>query len=162
MAIHTDLDVYKLSMDLLRACTTITRNMPRDYKATLGRRIFAECIDILVLIQRANIAQNKVPHLVEIMESVSVIEALLRLALDMRDPVLIAPKQFGVGAKLCAGVGRQVNSWKNWARKNAPAQADSSAAAQLRALLDRLDQLEALRMVETDQAGASVAAAPAA
>src|SRR3546814_6986896 len=59
MAIHTELEVYQLSRDLLHACTTLTRSMPRDYKATLGRRIFNECVNMLVLIQRANVERDK-------------------------------------------------------------------------------------------------------
>src|SRR3546814_9577608 len=82
MAIHTELEVYQLSRDLLHACTTLTRSMPRDYKATLGRRIFNECVNMLVLIQRANVARDKVPHLQAILESNDVIESLLRLALN--------------------------------------------------------------------------------
>lgn len=158
MAIHTDLEVYQLSRDLLRACSTLTRNMPRDYKATLGRRVFNECIEILVLIQRANTARDKIPHLVAILESVSVVEALLRLALDTR-PVCLSPKQYAIGADLCARIGKQVNKWKSWARKNIRQSDDATAALQLRKLLQYLDEMEALR---DDAAKAPATAAPAA
>lgn len=158
MAIHTDLEVYQLSRDLLRACSTLTRNMPRDYKATLGRRVFNECIEILVLIQRANTARDKIPHLVSILESTSVVEALLRLALDVR-PVCLSPKQYAMGADLCTRIGKQVNKWKAWARKNIRESDDATAALHLRKLLQYLDEMEALREAS---ASTTLATAPAA
>ncbi len=63
MALHSSLPIYKVAYDLLRTVTTTTRNMPRDYKQSIGGEIRAECVAITVLIFRANVADDKVPYL---------------------------------------------------------------------------------------------------
>ena len=54
MAMHTELAIYKASMGLLHMATTMTRNIPRDLKQSLGKRVIDECIEVLMLIARAN------------------------------------------------------------------------------------------------------------
>jgi hypothetical protein len=39
MALHTSLPIYKVAYDLLSVATDVVRNMPRDYKASIGARI---------------------------------------------------------------------------------------------------------------------------
>lgn len=58
MAIHTDLAIYKACYELLSLSTDLVKNMPRDFKASMGRKIHEECIDMLVLVARANIAKG--------------------------------------------------------------------------------------------------------
>ena len=47
MAMHTDLQIYKVSLGLLQMATHLTRNIPRDLKQSLGKRVIDECIDVL-------------------------------------------------------------------------------------------------------------------
>lgn len=84
MAMHTDLPIHKVAFDLLSLATDVTRNIPRDFKAGLGAKVRDECIEVMVLIARANIAQDKRPHLSTLVERVQVIEFLLRLFKEKR------------------------------------------------------------------------------
>lgn len=62
MAMHTDLPIHKVAFDLLSLAADVTRNIPRDFKAGLGAKVRDECIEVMVLIARANIAQDKRPQ----------------------------------------------------------------------------------------------------
>lgn len=63
MAMHTDLPIHKVAFDLLSLATDVTRNIPRDFKAGLGAKVRDECIEVMVLIARANAARDKQQHL---------------------------------------------------------------------------------------------------
>lgn len=84
MAIHSELPTYKAAYDLLGIATDLVRNLPRDIKSNIGGKIRDECIEILVLIPRANAANDKAPHISEILERVQVVEFLMRLLRDKR------------------------------------------------------------------------------
>jgi len=84
MALHTSLPIYKVAYDLLDVVTDITKNMPRDFKVSIGGRIRDEALAVIVLVFRANVARDKVPHLDELLERLQVAELLLRLSKDKR------------------------------------------------------------------------------
>ena len=67
MATHTNLPIYKVAYDLLDAVTDFARSMPRDFKQSIGGKISAECIEIMVLVFRANVARDKEPHLLDLL-----------------------------------------------------------------------------------------------
>ena len=85
MAIHTQLPIYKAAYDLLDAATDMTKNMPRDFKVSIGGKIREECVDVMVLIFRANTARDKTPHLTDLLERLQVAELLIRLSKDKHD-----------------------------------------------------------------------------
>lgn len=60
MATHTHLPIYKVAYDLLDVVTGLVKNMQRDFKRSIGEKISTECIEITVLIFRANVAQDKI------------------------------------------------------------------------------------------------------
>ena len=109
MAIHTRLPIYKVAYDLLRGVTEATKDMPRDFKASIGAQVRNECVMLTVLIFRANSARDKVPHLSELLERLQVAELLLRLSHDMR---LISTKQYSAAIALTDSVGKQANGWR--------------------------------------------------
>lgn len=47
MALHTQLPIYKVSYDLLDVITDLAKNMPRDFKASIGGKLRDECIDFV-------------------------------------------------------------------------------------------------------------------
>ena len=73
---HHDLPIYKVAYDLLGVVTNMRRQMPRDVKQDLGRAISKECVQIVVLIFRANVARDKAEHLLGIVERVEVVSVL--------------------------------------------------------------------------------------
>lgn len=84
MATHTHLPIYKAAYSLLDVVTDLVKNMQRDFKRSIGEKISNECIEIMVLVFRANVSQDKYPHLMELLERLQVIELMIRLAMDKR------------------------------------------------------------------------------
>lgn len=109
MAKHTDLPIYKVAYDLLDAVTDLVKNMPRDFKRSIGGKISEECVEIVVLIFRANCARDKAPHLGELIERLQVAELLLRLSKDKR---LISTGQYSKAIELTSNVGKQAGGWR--------------------------------------------------
>lgn len=109
MGMHTNLPIYKVAYDLLSLATDITRNIPRDLKAGLGAKVRDECIEVLVLIARANSCRDKRQHLTALVERVQVIEFLLRV---FRDKRFISNPQHAEAILLTASIGKQATSWK--------------------------------------------------
>jgi len=110
MAIHTQLPIYKVAYDLLDVVTDLVKNMQRDFKRSIGEKINVECIEITVLVFRANVAQDKSPHLMELLERLQVIELLVRLAMDKR---LISRPAYANAVELTTSIGKQANGWRN-------------------------------------------------
>ncbi len=115
MALHSTLPIYKVTYQLLVLATEITRHMPRDFKATMGAKVREECLELVVLIYRANAAADKVPHLDRMIERLQVAELLFRLASDMK---LIALKQHARAIELTAAIGKQANGWRKYSAKS--------------------------------------------
>ena len=111
MAMHTDLKIYKVSMDLLSLATSLTRNIPRDLKLALSKRVIDECIDVLMLIARANASKDKHPHLTLLAEKVQVIEFLMRLFKENR---FISIPQHAKAIEVTTSIGKQANAWKRY------------------------------------------------
>ena len=109
MALHTNLPIYRVAYDLLDAITDLAKNMPRDFKVSIGGKLRDECVEIVTLIFRANCAKNKVPHLESLIERLQVSELLLRLSRDKR---LISTRQYATAVELTTGIGKQAGGWR--------------------------------------------------
>ena len=83
--------------------------MSRDFKRTIGEKIANECIEITILVFRANVAQDKAPHLLELIERLQVIDLMLRLAMDKR---LISKGAYAKAIELSTSIGKQANGWR--------------------------------------------------
>lgn len=108
MALASTLPIYRVTYDLLQVVTRITKDMPRDFKQSLGNKIREECVELVVLIYRANCSRQKRPHLEALQERLQVATLLLRLSKDMR---LISTGQFAQTVELTDQVGRQSSGW---------------------------------------------------
>lgn len=111
MALHTSLPIYKVAYDLLSVATDVTRNMPRDFKQSLGGAIRGDCVDIVVLIARANAARNKVPFIEQLLERLHVVELLIRLSKDKR---FVSTQQYAQVVALTTAVGKQAHGWRKY------------------------------------------------
>ncbi|MBB0034721.1 four helix bundle protein [Ralstonia pickettii] len=114
MALHTNLPIYKAAYGLLDVVTDLVKNMARDFKRSIGEKISAECIEIMVLVFRANVAADKGPHLGELIERLQVIELLLRLGMDKR---LISLPAYAKAVEITTSIGKQANGWKKSANR---------------------------------------------
>src|ERR1039457_3672531 len=108
MALHTELPIYKVAYDLLDAITDLAKNMPRDFKASIGGKLRDECVEIVVLIFRANVAREKALHIATLIERLQVAELLHRLSKDKR---LISTGQYAKAIELTNSVGKQAGGW---------------------------------------------------
>ncbi len=109
MALHTELPIYKVAYDLLDAITDLAKNMPRDFKQSIGGKLRDEGVEIVTLIFRANCAREKAPHLEKLIERLQVSELLLRLSRDKR---LISTGQYAKAIELTNKVGKQAGGWR--------------------------------------------------
>lgn len=109
MALHTDLPIHKVTYDLCAHAARISKNMPRDFKQSLGGKIRDECVELVVMIFRANIAADKAPHLLSLLERLQVVELMLRLSRDLQ---CISTGQYATAIELTGKIGRQANGWR--------------------------------------------------
>lgn len=117
MAIHTELPIYKVAYDLLGNVVELVKQMPREVKQSIGAKVRDECIEIATGVFRANVAAEKVPHLLELQEHVQVAELLLRLARDLR---YISTGQYAKAIALTGSIGKQANGWRKSAARPLP------------------------------------------
>ena len=109
MALHTELPIYKVAYDLLDAITDLAKNMPRDFKQSIGGKLRDEGVEIVTLIFRANCAREKGHHLETLIERLQVAELLFRLSRDKR---LISIGQYAKAIELTNKVGKQAGGWR--------------------------------------------------
>jgi hypothetical protein len=116
VALHTQLPIYRAAEDLLDVVTDLVTNMQRNFKRTVGEKITDECVEIIVLVYRANVAADKSPHLSELIERLQVINLMLRLAFNKRK---IGTDAYARAVELTTSIGKQANGWKK-AANNRP------------------------------------------
>jgi len=109
MALHHELPIYKAAYDLLSMAVDFTRNLPRDLKRLIGEKVREECVELMVIIFRANVAREKVPHIEQLLERVQVIELLLRMS---KDKHFISTGQYAKAIEITDNIGRQASGWK--------------------------------------------------
>lgn len=109
MALHTTLPIYKAAYTLFDLITDLAKNMPRDFKQSIGGKLRDELVEIMVLIFRANTAREKSTHLETLIERLQVTELLLRLSRDKR---LISTGQYAKTVELTQSIGRQAGGWR--------------------------------------------------
>lgn len=109
MGLHHELPIYKETYDLLSMAVDVTRNIPRDFKRLIGEKVREECVEMMVLIFRANVASDKVPHIQQLQERLQVVELMLRMSRDKR---FISTKQYASAVALTQNIGRQATGWK--------------------------------------------------
>jgi hypothetical protein len=118
MAIHTELQIHKVGVELLKLAADVQASVPRTFR-NYGMRISNECTEVLVLIARANAAKGagRAPHIEKLLERLEVAAVLLQVAHDKR---LIGRKLWNTSLQLTGSIGRQAGGWLKSSR-SAPA-----------------------------------------
>lgn len=109
MALHTNLPIYKVAYDLLSVAVDYVQNMPRPFRAAIGGRVRDLCVDVVLLIFKANCAREKTPYLEALLEQLEELQLLLRLCQDKR---FISKPQYAKAIELTNSVGKQANGWR--------------------------------------------------
>ena len=115
MALHSELEIYRTCFDLLGEAAEIVRNMPKDIKRALGDRIIDACIDLDRYLRQANMAKDKEPPLLALLDRLEVIEILTRLC---RDRQWIRPRQYARLTERTQSIGRQCNAWRTYMKEH--------------------------------------------
>ena len=114
MARAQHLPIYRVGYELLQLVTELVRHFARDFRPTLGRRLHAECVNLVLLVYRANAARDKRAHLSALLESLHVVEMLLQLSSDLH---LISRAQYARTIPLTDEIGRQAGGWAKFANQ---------------------------------------------
>ena len=109
MAFHTELPIYKVAYDLLSIAIDYAQNMPRAVKAVIGGRLRDLCLELVLLIAKANSVKNKVPPIDTLLERLEETNVLLRICQDKR---FISKGQYAKAVDLTTSVGKQANGWR--------------------------------------------------
>jgi len=117
MALHTELEIYKVSYDLMDFALDLITNMPRAVKPVVGVKLRDECLSVFTCIQEANIAHDKAPHLLELQKRLELANVLFRLSRDKR---YIATRQYARAIELTGSVGKQATAWRKAAASSSP------------------------------------------
>lgn len=109
MAQYQHLPIYKVTYDLLLLVTKYSATFTQTYKYTLGDKLRAEIIDMVVLVYKANSSTKyRVVFTQEILEKLQAVELMLRLAKDLRQ---LSVDQFAEIVVLTDNLGRQAQGW---------------------------------------------------
>jgi hypothetical protein len=119
MAQYQHLPIYKTTYELLQLVTMLSRGFAKDFRYTLGARLRDECVELVLLIYRANSNRTRRAVIEAVLERIQVLELLLRLCKDMR---LIGVKPFSSACELTDSLGRQASGWL---KSTPPAMAES-------------------------------------
>lgn len=109
MALHTELDIYQDACDLVSAVANAVGNMRRDFKPLIGQEILRESTRIAICIFRANVASDKDPYLMKLIECQQMVELLARFSRDQR---LITTPAYGKVVELTTRIGKKANGWR--------------------------------------------------
>lgn len=117
MTLSTQLDIYKQATALLDLAVDVQAAIPRAFRASMGSRIADECVEVLVLVGRANAArqpEDRAMHIGYLLERLEVATYLLRASHNKK---LISHGLWANSIKLTDSVGKQANGWLKNARE---------------------------------------------
>jgi hypothetical protein len=110
MALANDTAIYQTADDLFVLVLSAQKNIPREFRQCIGRRLADDCTDMLVLIGRANKAFGaaRVPHLEVLAERIEGVTVLLRGASRTR---AISSGTWSKSIELTTSLGKQCSGW---------------------------------------------------
>ncbi|MFV0420348.1 MAG: four helix bundle protein [Dysgonomonas sp.] len=110
MAVYENLPVYKQSYDLLIEIYEMSKNLPRDYRFTIGEELKKRVMELMVCIYHANGSTNeeKGTHLKRAREYVVEIKLYIRLLNDLKQ---ISVKKFAGLTEKTESISKQLTAW---------------------------------------------------
>ncbi len=125
---YDQLPVYKATYELLLDVYISGQNMSREYRYTLGEEIKKGICRLTTCIYRANLTQNKTPHITEAREITETVKLQIRLLHDLRQ--LPVARMARVNLRL-ESISKQLAAWhkseteKTKKKKNETGQGES-------------------------------------
>ena len=120
MSLHTELPIYKKGVDLLSLAFDVQRQIPRDFKRSIGEKIHTHCIEMLNSMAMANATQRaeRALHIESLLKRQHVATVLLRVCLEKR---IVSRKLWADATLLLDSIGKQGGGWLKSSRDKAPA-----------------------------------------
>ena len=114
MALTEELPIYRATYRLLNMLIRATQDFPRFYKYSLGVRMVDVCLDMSMLIYKANSNYEKVELIREFLSRFSMLQMLLRVCAEQK---VIDTKKVTVFALEMEKIGKQATGWKQYNEK---------------------------------------------
>ncbi len=108
MTRYEHLPIYKAAYDLFIAGIEMTKNFPKDYKYTLGENFHKVAMELIKLVYKANMTQNKKDIIKEILVLTHEIGVLIRASHDLR---IISKNNFLSMIEKQNNIERQATGW---------------------------------------------------
>ncbi len=117
MSLAKDLEIYKAADSLLAFALRFQAQVPRAYRVAVGQQVSTQCVQILLLVARANIARgtSRAGHIETLLEQLEAITALLRASHNSAMRVL-STKAWAESIELTDRIGKQAHGWLKSAR----------------------------------------------
>lgn len=118
--LHTELPIYKRGCDLLSIAFEVQRQMPRDFKRSIGEKIHVHCVDMLNEMAMANATRNRerMQHIENLLKLQHTATVLLRVSFEKR---IVSRKLWADATEQLGSIGKQAGGWLKSARDKAPA-----------------------------------------
>lgn len=114
MALTEELPIYRATYRLLNMLIRATQDFPRFYKYSLGTRMVDVCLDMSMLLYKANSSYEKVELIKEFLSKFSILQMLLRVCAEQK---VIDTKKVAVFALEMEKIGKQATGWKQYNEK---------------------------------------------
>ena len=120
MALHTQLPIYSIGLELLSLAHRVQEQMPRGVKRSLGDKISQHCVEMLDLMALANATQRaeRAEHIHRLMTHQRAATVLLRVCHDSR---YVSHKLWADSVQLLGSIGKQGGGWLKSAANKGPA-----------------------------------------
>jgi hypothetical protein len=109
--------IFKSAMGLTVYIEQIVRGFEKYHKYTIGVDLREKSKDMLFLINRANLSDNRVEALIQLRDGCEEMKILLQLSKELK--AFRSFKQFEYSSLLSVGICKQAQAWLNTQKKSA-------------------------------------------
>lgn len=109
MALTEELPIYRATYRLLNMLIRATQDFPRFYRYSIGTRMVDVCLDMSMLLYKANSCYEKVEVLKEFLSRFGMLQMLLRVCTEQQ---VIDTKKATAFAIEMEKIGKQATGWK--------------------------------------------------
>lgn len=115
MALSEDLPIFRSSYDLLEKVIDLSKDLPRMLRYTVGERLIDQNLAMLSQVYRANLADDKLPAITELLVSQRTMLMLLRVVYRQK---VVSTGRYAELLRLLDSIGKQATGWKNKEQKS--------------------------------------------
>jgi hypothetical protein len=106
---YDNLPIFKSALDLVVYIETIVKGFEKYHKYTVGEDLRNYSKELMFLIQRANMSEERVSELVNLRNKCEEVKMLIRVVKELK--AFKSFKQFEYSSKLTMNICRQAQAW---------------------------------------------------